>query len=88
MAVYTNNYLGLPGLDYVQDAGLAFATILKVTREGKVHKKVDGTPGSLEFRYTSSGGKIEFNPNNPFRGPTIGRPNAQELEKISIKYKV
>lgn len=57
-------------------------TILEVTRSGLTHYQTTGTPGSLEFKYTSATGKIEFDPLNP------GNPAAPTLEPISVEYKI
>lgn len=57
-------------------------TILHVTRSGQTHYETGGTPGSLEFLYTSGTGTIDFDPANP------GNPAAPDLEPVSIEYKI
>lgn len=57
-------------------------TILEVTRSGLTHYETTGTPGSLEFKYTSATGKVEFDPLNP------GNPAAPTLEPVSVEYKI
>lgn len=57
-------------------------TILSVSRSGSVHYETVGTPGSLEFKYTSGTGAIDFDPTNP------GNPADPDLEPVSIEYKI
>jgi hypothetical protein len=54
-------------------------TIISVSRSGTVYYETSSTPGSLEFKYTSASGKIEFDPLNP------GNPGG---EPVSIEYKL
>jgi hypothetical protein len=54
-------------------------TILHVSRSGFTHYETTGTPGSLEFKYTSATGTIDIDPINP--GNVGGEP-------ISIQYKI
>ena len=88
--ILSKTYYGVPGESFIQDSGLAFATILKVARNILVHRKIDSIPsdGKPDFKYTSSGGRIDFDPNIPFVGPTGGRPNREELERIFVKWKI
>lgn len=55
-------------------------TILHVSRAGTTYYETSGTPGNLEFKYTSGTGTIEWE--NP------GNPADPDLEQISIEYKV
>jgi hypothetical protein len=84
----TKTYYGAVGLDYVQDAALSYVSIRMVARSGKICSLVAGTPSSLQFKYTLATGRINFDPTNPFSGPTVGRPNRNNLEKIIVIYEI
>jgi len=88
--ILSKTYYGVPGESFIQDSGLAFATILKVARNILVHREIDSIPadGKPDFMYTHSSGKIDFDPTIPFTGPSGGRPNREELERIFVKYKI
>lgn len=91
MAVYTKYYYGTPGGYSITDSALAYANILKVARDGVVHRKWDSDAlytGREEFKYGSSTGYIEFNPDNPFAVPPMGRPNKSLMTKIMVKYEI
>jgi hypothetical protein len=88
MAVYSKTYYGSPGGTFITDAELAFVKIIEVARNELTYYPVEGTPGSLQFKYDSSAGRIHFDPLNPFVGPEPpGRPNRFNLERIHVKYK-
>lgn len=57
-------------------------TILQVTRSGTTLYETTGTPGNLEFTYTTGTGTISFDPTNP------GLPANPDLEPVSIEYKI
>lgn len=54
-------------------------TILGVTRSGLSYTQVSGTPGNLQFQYTSGTGTITFR--------DAGSPALPDLEPVSINYK-
>jgi hypothetical protein len=56
--------------------------ILHVSRSGLTYYETAGTPGNLEFLYTSGTGTITFQSTNP------GNPAAPDLEPVSIEYKI
>lgn len=55
-------------------------TILHVSREGTTYYETSGSPGNLEFKYTSGTGTITFQ--------YPGNPAAPLLENLSIEYKI
>lgn len=71
-ATSVNDALLIPGVGET-------ITIISVSRSGFVHYETAGTPGSLEFKYTSGTGLIAFDPANP--GNAGGEP-------VSIEYKI
>lgn len=88
MGVHVKYYLGQPGQYTITDLALFNATILKVSRNDNVYKKVSANPSQgLEFSFDPSASTISFNENVPFNGPTVGRPNRNAFEKIKVKYK-
>lgn len=88
MAVYSRTYYGVPGQTYIIDPLLSFVNILKVAVDDTVYKKVSGTPSGIQFKYDVSGGRIDFDANNPFGGVTMGRPNRFAMNKILVKWKI
>lgn len=55
-------------------------TILHVSRSGATYYETSGTPGNLEFQYTTGTGTITF--------LLTGNPANPDLEPISIEYKI
>jgi hypothetical protein len=90
MGVFTRSYFGQPGATAITDYNLVFVEILRVSRNNGVRYEVDGTPasGSLEFQYIPGSGTIQFDPDNPFLGATVGRPNRFSLERVQVKYRI
>lgn len=88
--VKTKTYHGTPGETMILDSDLAFVNIIRVTRSGKVHSKIDYDAvfnSGLVFKHSPYVGGIEFNPDNPFNGPLMGRPNRALMEKVTVIYK-
>lgn len=88
MNVTTLYKYGTPGNYLVMDARVAHVEIIQVTRSGQAHSVVEydaNYQGGTEFKYNPSMGAIEFN--TTFSGPEFGRPNRNDLEKITITYK-
>lgn len=71
--LFVTSALLIPGVGETID-------ILRVSRSGTTYYETSGTPGNLEFLYTSATGKITFQ--NP------GNPAAPSLEPIGIEYKI
>lgn len=89
--IISKTYYGVPGQSFIQDSELAFVTILRVARNILVHKKISSVPsgGNPHFKHNHSEGKILFDPDVPFVGPSGGgRPNREELERIFVKWKI
>lgn len=59
--------------DLIPSAGLSI-TILSVAREGVIYSQTSGTPGDLEYKYTSASGKIEFR--------DIGNSGGEKIEIV------
>lgn len=76
---------GPAGLNYFTKPELAFAEIVKVSRESKVYYKVSGTPADNEFKHTTSAGKIEFL--NPFNFAVHDPDGSRQIEYVYIIYK-
>lgn len=91
MAVHVKYYFGTPGANSITDPELAYVTILRVARDGVVHREWEYDAlytGTAEFKYGPPTGYIEFNPDVPFQGSPTGRPNRHFMTKIAVKYEV
>lgn len=55
-------------------------TILHVSRSGTTYYETSGTPGNLEFLYTSATGRITFQ--------NVGNSADPDLEPVGIEYKI
>lgn len=83
-------YYGSPGSVQIDAIELFHVTILGVKREGLGFNEqpLDFTlsPGSRDFQYYPALGRILFA--DEFSGPTFGRPNRAELERVWVLYKM
>ena len=78
---------GPAGLNYFTRSDLAYATIVKVTRDRVVHLKVSTTPGDRQFRHDSSSGKIEFSEDNPFNFAVLNPDGSRMIEYVYVIYR-
>ncbi len=78
---------GPAGLSYFTRSELAYAEIVKVTRESVVLYKVDANPGETEFMHTAGTGRIDVDPNYPFNFAMLDENGARIIEKVSVLYK-
>ncbi len=60
MAIKSNWWFGTPGLNFIQDPELAFATIYMVTREGIEHDRYVSGDTNRKHNFTSSTGTVSF----------------------------
>lgn len=83
-------YYGAPGSVQIDAIELSNVVILGVKREGLgfYESPLDFTlaPGGRDFQYYPAIGRILFA--DAFAGPTFGRPNRNELEKVWVLYKM
>jgi hypothetical protein len=80
-------YTGTVGLSYIIEPEIAFVTILTVSRNGAIYKKVGSSPTGREFVYTSTG-RIDFG--TAIEEVTITTPAGEytQPEKVYVKFKV
>lgn len=83
----SKRYYGNPGAISIIDAALVFQKVIAVHRSGVQFNPVDGVPFDREVHYDPTRGLLIFSADNPFSGPTFGRPNRQFLEQVVVIYK-
>ena len=81
-------FTGVPGMYQIFEPGLAYSSILMVSRSGAVHKEVASSPGSQEFSYDLATGTITFDSTNPFYSdPAVDDVVLSQFEKVHVIYK-
>ena len=90
MPVYARTFYGFPGRWNIADPSLANVTLLHVARAGVSHVETfNETASDLQYIYSSFGGGITFDQDNPFRlDINGGHPVYRQLERILVIWKV
>lgn len=81
---------GPAGLNYFSRPELAYADIIKVTRERQVHFITADDPSPAdkpEVQYVSGEGKFVFSSNNPFNFAVLNPDGSRVIEYVYIIYK-
>lgn len=75
------------GLSYFTHPQLAYAEIIKITRNVRVLYPTSETPTENFFKHETGLGKVSIDPNNPFNFAMLDETGARIIEKIQIIYK-
>ncbi|MBL7738687.1 MAG: hypothetical protein JNK14_05670 [Chitinophagaceae bacterium] len=77
------------GSYYFSRSELAFATILKVTRNTQVQYSVSAAPTGSDPKYmhSSTEGKLTFSSDNPFNFAVLNPDGSRVIEYVTILYK-